>query len=157
MAASFDEKRHSNTPGDASSLADEKQQPQPLNESQAPTESGSVMQDVSPAKGGEEEEVAGEKKDEEPEYVTGFKLALMVGSVTLACFLMLLDISIIVTVSNYHHPFSMTVYLGGEQRELTDGEIFNRLFLASPRNFTRFKMLVGTEVPTTWHGKFFFL
>lgn len=34
-----------------------------------------------------------------PEYVTGFKLALVIGSLALACFLMLLDTMIISTVS----------------------------------------------------------
>lgn len=36
---------------------------------------------------------------DEQEYVTGFKLAIIVASVALACFLMLLDTMIISTVS----------------------------------------------------------
>ena len=38
-------------------------------------------------------------KSEEREYITGFKLGMVVVGVTLVCFLVLLDISIIVTVS----------------------------------------------------------
>jgi hypothetical protein len=37
--------------------------------------------------------------DEEWEYVTGFKLITILGTVTLACFIMMLDTSIVVTVS----------------------------------------------------------
>jgi hypothetical protein len=37
-------------------------------------------------------------KPDEPEYVTGFKLVIIVASVALACFLMLLDTMIISTV-----------------------------------------------------------
>lgn len=39
------------------------------------------------------------KPDSATGYVTGFKLALVVGSVALACFLMLLDTMVISTVS----------------------------------------------------------
>lgn len=39
------------------------------------------------------------KPDDAAEYVIGFKLALIVGSVALACFLMLLDTMVIGTVS----------------------------------------------------------
>lgn len=38
-------------------------------------------------------------KNEEREYITGFKLVMVVVGVTLVCFLVLLDTSIIVTVS----------------------------------------------------------
>lgn len=38
--------------------------------------------------------------DSEAHYVTGFKLALVVASVALACFLMLLDTMVISTVCN---------------------------------------------------------
>jgi hypothetical protein len=38
-------------------------------------------------------------KDGEREYITGFKLFMVIASVTLVCFLMMLDTSIIVTVS----------------------------------------------------------
>ena len=34
----------------------------------------------------------------EPDYITGFKLAILMSSITLVAFLMLLDMSIIVTV-----------------------------------------------------------
>jgi len=37
--------------------------------------------------------------EENIEYVTGFKMLAVVGSVTLACFLLLLDLSILATVS----------------------------------------------------------
>lgn len=36
--------------------------------------------------------------DDEPEYVTGFKLTLIVASVALGCFLMLIDTMVISTV-----------------------------------------------------------
>lgn len=39
------------------------------------------------------------KSDSADEYVTGFRLALIVGSVALACFLMLLDTMVVSTVS----------------------------------------------------------
>lgn len=38
-------------------------------------------------------------KDDEREYITGYKLGMVVVGVTLVCFLVLLDTSIIVTVS----------------------------------------------------------
>lgn len=38
-------------------------------------------------------------KDDEREYITGYKLGMVVAGVTLVCFLVLLDTSIIVTVS----------------------------------------------------------
>lgn len=38
-------------------------------------------------------------KNEEREYITGYKLGMVVVGVTLVCFLVLLDTSIIVTVS----------------------------------------------------------
>ena len=43
---------------------------------------------------------------ENTEYVTGLKLLAVVGSVTLACFLLLLDLSILSTVSPTSLPVS---------------------------------------------------
>lgn len=43
---------------------------------------------------------------ENTEYVTGFKMLAVVGSVTLACFLLLLDMSILATVSPTSLPVS---------------------------------------------------
>ena len=40
-----------------------------------------------------------ETSDQEYQYVTGFKLAVVIGSVTMVCFLLFLDLSIIATVS----------------------------------------------------------
>lgn len=45
-------------------------------------------------------------KDDEREYITGYKLGMVVVGVTLVCFLVLLDTSIIVTVSQPH--FNLT-------------------------------------------------
>lgn len=42
--------------------------------------------------------------EDEDEYVTGFKLIIVIVAVTLVCFLMMLDMSIIVTVSMSRHP-----------------------------------------------------
>jgi len=39
------------------------------------------------------------KSEDEWEYITGVKLYLVIGMVTLACFIMLLDTSIVATVS----------------------------------------------------------
>lgn len=44
-------------------------------------------------------EVVESPKDEERKYLTGIKLFMVVSAVTLVCFLVLLDTSIIVTVS----------------------------------------------------------
>lgn len=52
---------------------------------------------------GSDDQNTGEVVDVQPnsadEYVRGFKLALIVGSVALACFLMLLDTMVVSTVS----------------------------------------------------------
>jgi len=40
------------------------------------------------------------------EYITGMKFALVVGAISLCCFLMLLDTSIVVTVSLIYPEFS---------------------------------------------------
>ena len=42
---------------------------------------------------------ANEKPDEEPQYVTGIKLGMALFSTTIVAFLMMLDLAIIVTVS----------------------------------------------------------
>jgi hypothetical protein len=42
------------------------------------------------------------EEEEEWEYVTGIKLAVVIIAVTAACFIMLLDTSIVVTVSNIY-------------------------------------------------------
>lgn len=51
-----------------------------------------------------------EPKAEEEEWVTGFKLAVIVAAVTMAAFLMLLDVSIVATVS-YFYPNFMKLLL----------------------------------------------
>lgn len=42
---------------------------------------------------------SGQESSEEYEYVTGFKLAIVIASVTMVFFLVMLDLSIIATVS----------------------------------------------------------
>lgn len=50
-----------------------------------------------------------EPKAEEEEWVTGFKLAVIVAAVTMAAFLMLLDVSIVATVSYFLSQFHEVV------------------------------------------------
>lgn len=54
----------------------------------------------------EEEDDALTRSRDEPEPVKGFKLAIIVASVALSCFLMLLDAMIVSTVSNTQTPLS---------------------------------------------------
>jgi hypothetical protein len=49
------------------------------------------------------------KPQERQEYLKGVKLVLIVGAVTLVCFLILLDAAVIVTVS--WNPFPISVHL----------------------------------------------
>lgn len=64
---------------------------QPSAENNPPLDDGSTAPDENPKEGAKEET--------DWEYVTGMKLALVIIAVVLACFLMLLDNSIISTVS----------------------------------------------------------
>lgn len=48
-----------------------------------------------------------EAPEEEWEYISGFKLFCVIGMITLTCFLMLLDTSIVATVRNS----SLTLYM----------------------------------------------
>ena len=61
---------------------------------------------ISPGKdddlGAKTEEVSAEGNQEAPVYVEGLKLAIVVASVALSCFLMLLDTMVISTVSYYN-------------------------------------------------------
>ncbi len=84
---------------------------------------------------------AAEATDAEFQYVTGVKLWLATAAVTLVCFLMMLDMSIIVTVSHYHLS---------ERCELAD--LCGRLFLVSPPTFIRWAMLVGTAAHIFWQS-----
>lgn len=83
------------------------------------------------------------KSHDENEYVTGFKLALIVGSCALACFLMLLDTMVISTVNRYSF-------------RTRSGEPFTkhtcRPFHVSQILSTRFPMLVGMLVHTSSAG-----
>ena len=74
-------------------------------------------------------------KDDEREYITGYKLGMVVVGVTLVCFLVLLDTSIIVTVSQPHF-------------NLTSSPGFSNIFRLFPRlqhTFTPWKTWDGTE------------
>jgi hypothetical protein len=50
------------------------------------------------------------EKEKEWEYITGLKLILVLIAVTLACFLMLLDSSILSTVSIEQYPMFQSAY-----------------------------------------------
>jgi hypothetical protein len=82
-----------------------------------------------------------EATDAKFQYVTGVKLWLATSAVTLVCFLMMLDMSIIVTVS--YDPLLNAVrsliYVG-------------RLFLELPPTFIRWAMLVGTAAHIFWQS-----
>ena len=83
-------------------------------------------------------------KSEEPvvaefDYVTGFKLFAVIGVVTLACFLLLLDTSIIATVGPAQRPGSGSIQLTLE-----------RQFLESPVTSIHSVMSVGMVAVTYW-------
>lgn len=68
---------------------------------QASKELGPDSSSASTAVEEEARQVAPEAvKDDEREYITGYKLGMVVVGVTLVCFLVLLDTSIIVTVES---------------------------------------------------------
>jgi hypothetical protein len=74
------------------------------------------------------------------EYLTGLKLVLTLGSLALVTFLVLLDSSIIGTVSQCtHYPVNLFI-------------VTYRLYLALPPNSAHFQTSVGTSVHTRWHG-----
>ena len=52
-----------------------------------------------------------QETEENTEYITGFKLFAVVGSVTLACFLLLLDLSILATVGPISPSFILLVLI----------------------------------------------
>lgn len=54
---------------------------------------------------------AAEPTETEYEYVTGVKLWLATAAVTLVCFLMMLDMSIIVTVSLHNHCYALDLLI----------------------------------------------
>jgi hypothetical protein len=100
-------------------------EPQDKPEHTAKEDHGSTTEDSS------EPNLTATKSEEEWEYITGVKLFLVIGTVTLACFIMLLDTSIVATASQTSgHPSGI----------LTD---FERLFQASQ----------ATSIPSaTWAG-----
>jgi hypothetical protein len=52
-------------------------------------------------------------EEEEWEYVTGLKLAIIIGAITLSAFIMLLDMSIVVTVSRFQKRKTVAQYING--------------------------------------------
>jgi len=75
--------------------------------------------------------------DEKYEYVTGYKLFVVIGASTVAGFLMLLDTSIVATVSQESH--SLTIFVP------TDSD---RRFLESPAISILSRILDGMGLPT---------
>jgi hypothetical protein len=53
---------------------------------------------------------------EEWEYITGWKLVAVLGVVSLACFTMLLDTSIVVTVSSINSPYELSNFIKGNPK-----------------------------------------
>lgn len=94
--------------------------------------------------------VADQEANDETHFITGIKLYLLVAGMTLIAFLVLLDISIMATVSS-------TIALAySSKRSVTRKFIylmFNRPFRRSRHNFTRWKMLVGTVERINSAGK----
>jgi hypothetical protein len=79
--------------------------------------------------------------DEEHEYVTGYKLFVVIGASTVAGFLMLLDTSIVATVGLEYSP--NTIFISADS---------DRLFLESPATSIPSGTLAGMELPTNWPG-----
>jgi hypothetical protein len=102
-------------------------------------------QDAAPA-----DETTADTQNEE--YISGFKLYGVVLSVTLACFLILLDMSIIATVRNpsFFRHCRGNVALANEEIG------FDRLSRGSRVNFIPFPMSVGTGVPINLLRKYCF-
>ena len=96
-----------------------------------------------------------ENTDNEQQFVSGAKLALALVVVYLACFLMLLDTSIVGTVSN---PPTLTRTHKQESPPLClsqSGRLTTELYQAIPRlrmNSSPSTILNGTEALTTWEG-----
>lgn len=70
------------------------------------SQQGDGTLDISPA---EKDGLPGEASPDQPlaqeaEYITGWKLFVVVGACTMATFLMLLDVSIVATVTRNHFP-----------------------------------------------------
>jgi hypothetical protein len=80
----------------------------------------------------------------QPTYLEGIKLYSIVISVTLAAFLILLDMSIIVTVCNLFFPSTLERKTGDAK-----GSAFYRRSRKSRVTSIPFRMSVGTEVPTS--------
>jgi hypothetical protein len=74
--------------------------------------------------------------ESEVQYVTGVRLAVIISTVTLTAFLIMLDVSIIATVSRLLWP----------ARPVMRTDSFKRQLLKSRANFILFRMLVGTGV-----------
>lgn len=81
-------------------------------------------------------------KEEEWEYITGFKLFAVTFMITLACFILLLDTSIVATVNNNSTKFDPRKYAK-----------INRQFLKSPLISTAWKMWDGMAVVISWPSK----
>ena len=83
----------------------------------------------------------------EEQYITGFKLAIVMVSLTLVFFLVMLDLSIIATVSQ-----ALLCYLN-LCLDFIDG--WNRLYLVSQVTFILCLMWAGTAAPIFWPSVFF--
>jgi hypothetical protein len=87
-----------------------------------------------------EKKFSDETENEEEEYVTGAKVLLILGAVTGACFILLLDMSIISTVCLPLHLVLVQ----------SSNFLINRPFLASRTNFTHFRTLDGMAAHIFW-------
>lgn len=67
---------------------------------EAPSHSSDGLEEK-PVEGPQNEPADGASSEEEKEWVTGFKLISIMGAITVACFLMLLDVSIVSTAIPY--------------------------------------------------------
>lgn len=118
-----------------------------LEETQAPSSDG--------------EHKAGPSRVEKMEAVSGISFVLMLISLTLACFIIMLDNSIVATVRCVAGPLLF------ETPRLT---VLSRQFRVSPMNsilsmlvplidktcyhkLTKYRILVGMEVPISWGGQ----
>ena len=81
---------------------------------------------------------------DEHQWVTGIPLFIIMGAICLVCFLMLLDTSIIATVSIYRPKQGGFLHLT---------RLLRRPFPRLRPTFTHFRMSAGTVVLTSWQGK----
>lgn len=85
-----------------------------------------------------------EAKETEHEYLEGFKLYLLMASISLVFFLLMLDMSIIVTVRGSHSTWLHTT------SRPTDTDTQHRPYLGSPVISTPFLILDGMAAHIYW-------